>query len=109
LRYRGIDYVKVRGYWRARPGHGTGERDPTLRPKRQTKRQPHEPTSFWECVNESNGRHCPIKHKGRQACSRHARELNRRAWHVGGRKAQTWTPFKVVDGVGYHYGVGAPK
>lgn len=106
MTYRGIEYIKINGYWRARPGQGTGERS---RPKRKTKRQPREPARFWECVNERNGRHCSVKHRTRTGCSGHARQLNKGAWRVGGKAAQTWEPFKVVDGVGYHYGVGAPK
>lgn len=108
MTYRGIEYIKIRGFWRALPGQGTGKRS-KRRPKRKTRREPREPARFWECVNERNGHRCGTKHRARSATVSHARELNKKAWRVGGRTAQTWEPFNVVDGVGYHYGVGAPR
>lgn len=108
MRYRGIEYVKIRGFWRARPGQGTGERGGG-RPRRRTRRERGEPRVFWECVNERNGHHCSVKHRKRSGAVAHVRQLNTAAWRVGGRSAQTWEPFQVVDGVGYHHGVGAPR
>jgi hypothetical protein len=107
MRYRGLEYVKVRGFWRALPGQGTGERSSPRR--RKPKRKPGEPAAFWECVNERNGRNCGTKHRTRSGCSTHMRELNRNAWRVRGKAGQTWELFKVVNGRGYHFGVGAPK
>lgn len=108
MRYRGVEYQKIRGYWRALPGQGTGERG-AGRIKRKVKREPREPQTFWECVNESNGRHCDVHHRTRTGCVRHVRQLDKQAWRVGGRAARRWEPFKVIDGIGYHFGVGAPK